>query len=178
MLKKILPFTGLIAAVLAIVTLILMMACPVGVYTASSGDKSYVSGIAAIFGETKELGFGISSTIKLGWAGLLGWILIVVAILALIVAAVLQFVLKKKPQLGSILAIVAGVCAIVAGIFCFCGLAAVNSANVTEVSGTKIYMFNDYNLGAGWVIAGILGLCAGGVALINCILGIVASLKK
>ena len=81
--KKGIKFSGLIAAVFALIAFILQLASPAVVYNASIGGwdlSSNVAGTSAIFG---------TEDATLSWAALLAWIFVLVAFVALICDGVL-----------------------------------------------------------------------------------------
>ena len=144
--KQLIKFSGIIAAVLAIVVFILQLASPAitGANVFGVGNGTY-AGTTAIFG---------NENIKLAWSALLAWIFVLIAILVLCAVSVLPLLgikaLEKFENL--ILFCVAGLL-LVAGIFMFVTVPAFMAANgVTNyVNGT---------LGAGWIIGGILAILA------------------
>ena len=151
--KKFLKFSGIIAVGLAVVAMILMMTTPVLVYTNNS--KTYaIEGTAAIFG----------GDFKLAWTALLGWIFILVALVVLIAGIVLPM-LKIKVPVAGILNLVAVALLIVAGIFMFLVKGALVDANqgAWGISGAAL---NEHGMGAGWVIAAILAIAGGVVAVL------------
>ena len=169
--KKLFKFAGLAAALLALIGFILIMATHVANY--KDGNLSgYFEGMNAIFGTGKTSTTVGSITAvgdfddKLAWSGLLAWIFALLAILALVCVSVLPLLKVKALDkfLGLITLVAAGLL-IVAAIFAFVSkgvLFAVNEYNNA----------NDWTLGAGWVIGGILFILAGGVAACPVVLGL------
>ena len=154
--KNLLKFSGIIAVGLAVVAMILMMATPVLTYT--SGSKTYaIDGTAAIFG----------GDFKLAWTALLAWIFVLVALVVLIAGIVLPM-LKIKVPVAGILNLVAVALLIVAGIFLFITKGAFVAANddgslIGALLGASL---DQYGLGAGWVIGGILAIAGGVFAIL------------
>ena len=168
--KKYLKFSGIVALVFALVAFILLMASHSVVYAENTAN--WYSGISAVFGGgTAQISIGGWSNsgsvdAKLAWPALIGWILILVA-MVIILAGIILPLLKVKALdkfLGLITLVAAGLL-IVAAIFAFVSkgvLFAVNEYNNA----------NDWTLGAGWVIGGILFILAGGVAACPVVLGL------
>jgi len=162
--KTVLKYSGIISAVLAIVAFILLLATPGVKYTMSSGligssGTTSVAGTACIFGGTDAK---YSST----WAGLLAFILVVVALVILIAAIILPMLkVKALDKFAGVLNIVAVLSLICAGIFAFCIVAAFKAANGDgSINGGSILQAN-YSIGAGWVISGIILIAAGAFAV-------------
>lgn len=171
--KTFFKFSGLIAAVLAIVAVILMIATP-SLYVVS-GDNTYtVSGVAALFGEDIIASAGGFSAnlghINPGWAATVAWILAIVAVVALLVVSILPLLkIHALDKFAGIIAIAAAGALLVAGILVFMTQPAMNAANTTtnQVLGqtVKTEAFKDYSLNASYVIAAILNIVAGAVAV-------------
>ncbi len=150
--KQLVKFSGIIAAVLAIVVFILQLASPAitGANVLGYGNGS-VAGTQAIFGNSEK-------DIALSWAALLAWIFVLVSIVVLCAVTVLPLLgikaLEKFENL--ILFCVAGML-LVAGIFMFLVVPTYMSANGLQdvVNGSA---------GAGWIIGGILAIIAAGCA--------------
>ena len=163
--KKVLPFAGLIAFVLALVALILMLATN-GVIVTSGNLQVNYAGTTVVFGKTESTILGDVVT-KPSVLALIGFILLVVGLLAAC-AAVLGGLLKVKAlaKLGGVFALVAAGCFLVAGIFMFLAVPTfygANDANVPDGAG----------LGAGWVIGAILALAGAAFAALPAIMGLV-----
>ena len=156
--KKFLKFSGIIAVGLAVVAMILMMTTPALYYKGTvlgTTVESTVPGTDAIFG---------NGSFKLGWPALLAWIFILVALVVLIAGIVLPM-LKIKVPVAGILNLVAVALLIVAGIFMFLVKGALVDANqgAWGISGAAL---NEHGMGAGWVIAAILAIAGGVVAVL------------
>lgn len=165
--KTLLKYSGIISAVLAIVAFILLLATPGVSYKAESGlgeVTKNISGVACIFGGTDD-------KFACTWAGLLAFILILVALVILICAIVLPLLkVKSLDKFAGVLNLVAVVALILAGIFAFCIVAAFKAANgdasgEITIAGYKVAKAT-YSIGAGWVIAGILSIVAGVFAVL------------
>lgn len=148
--KTFLKFSGIISFVLAVVAFILFLATPGLAY--KNGNLSYsIQGTVAIFGGTVNY-VKYAAT----WAGLLVFILTIVALIILCAGIVLPLLkVKALDKFAGILNLVAVVCLVLAGIFAFCIVAAFKGANSVVL---------DYGIGAGWVIAGIISIVAGCIA--------------
>lgn len=166
--KTVLKFSGIIAFVLAVVAFILMMATTSVVYTTnvnvpgigSGSHSSTASGIVGIFGGT-DAGYAAP------WAGLIAWILIIVALLILCSAIVLPLLkVKALDKFAGLLNLVAVIALVVAGVFMFLEVTAWTAANGDGSYSLGSALNGSYSLGAGWVIAGIISIVAGVVAVL------------
>jgi len=156
--KTVLKFSGIIAFVLAVVAFILMMATTSVVYSIGSNSTS-VSGTVGIFG-------GTDAKYAAPWAGLIAWILIIVALLILCSAIVLPLLkVKALDKFAGLLNLVAVIALVVAGVFMFLEVTAWKAAN-GDLSFSAFGVNGSYSLGAGWVIAGIISIVAGVVAVL------------
>lgn len=162
--KKVLPFAGLIAFVLALVALILMLATN-GVIVTSGNLQVNYAGTTVVFGKTESTILGDVVT-KPSVLALIGFILLAVGLLAAC-ASVLGGLLKVKAlqKLGGLLALVAAGCFLVAGIFMFLAVPTFYAANDADAP-------KGAALGAGWVIGGILALVGAGFAALPAVLGL------
>ena len=163
--KKVLPFAGLIAFVLAAVALVLMLATNGVVVTSGNLQLNY-AGTTVIFGKTESTILGDAVT-KPSVLALIGFILLVVGLLAAC-AATLGGLLKVKAlqKLGGLFSLIAAGCFIVAGVFMFIAVPSFYGANDAKVP-------DGAALGAGWVIGAILNLVAGAFAALPAIMGLV-----
>lgn len=163
--KNVLKFSGVIAAVLAIVSFILLLACPSVTATVTvlgySSTSSY-SGISGIFGGgTTTIG---DTTTEIDaaavWTGILAFVLILVALVIIIAGIVLPLLkVTALEKVAGILNLVAVICLILAGVFTFCEVPAFVSAN----GGSST---DGFALGAGWIFSGILSIVAGVFAIL------------
>ena len=162
--KTLLKYSGIISAVLAIVAFILLLATPAFTYTVKDnilGTKKSadIAGATAIFG-------GTDAKYAATWAGLLAFILIIVALVILICAIVLPLLkVKALDKFAGALNLVAVISLILAGVFAFCIVAAFKAAN-GDASGSSWIGSATYTIGAGWVIAGIIAIVAGVFAIL------------
>lgn len=148
MVKKLLKYAGLCSIVLTIVAFILLMSTSALYYDANSK----VAGTIALFGD---------GNLKSSGVALAAWILLIIALLVLICIAVLPSLkLKVSPLIVVCSNLFAVLALIVAGILVFTTKSAFMDAN-----GLIGAFLADYNLGAGYVISGILLLLAGLVAV-------------
>ena len=171
--KVVLKYSGIISFVLAVVAFILLLATPGVKYTTSqniignsSGTYS-VAGTACIFGGTDAK---YAST----WAGLLAFILVIIALIILCAGIILPLVkVKALDKFAGILNLVAVASLIVAGVFAFCIVAAFKAANgdasgSISVGGIDLAKAT-YSLGIGWIISGILLIASGVFAVLPAI---------
>ena len=164
--KKFLEFAGLCALGLAIVGFILMMVTPA--VAAFSGDKvSYYAATDALFG---------TENVPALWPGLLAWIFVLVAMVGGIVLFILPLVkinlLGKFSDLASL--IICGLL-VVAGVFLFFESAALQAVINSNAWSSLVFGFlvDSYAVGAGWIVAAILLICAGAAAGLPAILRLV-----
>ena len=168
--KKYLKYSGIVACLFALVAFILFMATT-GVFYKYGNTQYNYPGTTVLFGATGQTWLGTETHINLAWTGLVGWILIIVAMLILAAGIVLPLLkVKALDKYAGILNLVA-VCALVAaGILLFCSRAAFCGANNWDTDGA--------NLGAGWVIAGILSILGGVCAVLPAAVAFVGGKKK
>ena len=96
--KKVLQFAGLISLALAAVAFILMMATPAIIQTLVGDTQTVYAGTTAIFGKTTSTDVIIgtlTNTTKPSVLALIGWILILVAMIILALGVILPL-LKVK----------------------------------------------------------------------------------
>lgn len=183
MLKKLLKYAPICALVLAIAAFIFMMATHAMESSSSGGGLSssaWISGVAVIFGKGPyyssgsanwgpiSIGGGGVGTFEgtLAWNGLLAFIFFIVALVALIASAVSVFVkINVLEKFGGIIALVAAGLLLVGGIFLFFAVPAFTSVNDMSADG--------WNLGFGWVFAGILAILGGIVSACPAVLALI-----
>jgi hypothetical protein len=164
--KKVLKFAGIISAALALVGFILLMATPVATFTVQVGSSKSVTawdGMNAIFGVGSVRNGDNASDFSgnLAWSGLLAWIFALVALLILIAGIVLPLAkVTVLEKFAGILNLVAVGLLVVAGIFAFVSKATFYAANESSLLSS-----NDLQIGAGWVIGGILFILGGAMAI-------------
>ena len=157
--KKFLKYTGVCALILAVVAFILQMATN-AIVIGNGSLQAVKKGTVAIFGETQSTILGDAVT-KPSILALFAWILLLVAILIVLLGVLLPiFKVKALKNVAGILNLVAVVCFIIAGVFMFCVVPTFYSANGYDS------VPNNAAIGAGWVIAGILSILAGVVAVL------------
>ncbi len=159
--KKLLKYSGICAFVLALVAFILMLSTSALVYPIEKTDDATISGIYGIFGGVvADLGFLGKATYNATWSAIIAFVLIIVSMIILVAGFVLPLLkVHALDKVAGILNLVAVLALIVAGIFlfiekpCFAGA---NSWNSTD----------GWKLGAGWIVAGILAIFGGVVAIL------------
>lgn len=164
--KKFLQFTGLIALVLGLVAFILLMASHSVVY--ASNTANWYSGISAVFGggtaQVSIAGWSTSGSVdaKLAWPALIGWILILVAMIILLAGVVLPLLkVKALEKFAGVLNLVAVAALVTAGILIFFTEPAFGAANEWSEESIK-----DWTLGGGYIAAGILSIIGGVFAIL------------
>ena len=157
--KKVLQFAGLISLVLGVVAFILMMATPAVIQPLVGDTQTVYAGTTAIFGKTESTILGDVVT-KPSVLALIGWILVLVAMIIVALGVILPlFKVKALEKFSGILDIVALACFVVGGIFMFLVVPTFYAANEWDV-GDKT------QIGAGWVIGGIIAIAAGAFAIL------------
>ena len=178
--KKFLQFSGLIAAVLAIASFILLLTCPALVYSSGFTDPVSIAGIDAIFGKvssTTILGAQVSATVYNATpSAIIAFILLIVAMVVLILGALLPILkIKALNKFAGLLNLIAVITLVVAGVLVFievpCFCAAQSTENITVST-------DGYSLGAGWTISGILAIVAGVLAIAPTFADFLAKGKK
>ena len=169
--KKFLQFSGIIAAVLGIVAFILLMATP----AVMRGSDIVAKGVTVIFGKTETTNTIIgsfTSETKLAWSALLAWIFILVALLILLAGIILPLLkVNALEKFAGILNLVAVCLLAVAGVFAFISLAVFCKANGIDS------VPEQWTLGAGWVIGGILAIVAGVIAILPAVVNLIGKKK-
>lgn len=144
---------------LAVVALVLFMATPAVKYSLSTligGVENPIAGIACIFGSSDP-------KVNLTWTGLLAFIFVAVAIVALCFLCVLV-VTKKKFGLTNLCKIIIAGLLIAAGVFVFFTVPAFTGANGDGSFAAGSIANAKYSIGAGWVIGAIVSIAAGAIA--------------
>ena len=168
--KKVLQFSGLISAVLALVAFILMLATPAIVGSTSLGDWSY-AGTTVIFGKAETV---LGTTVKTNPSalGLIAWILCLLGFLVVTCGVVLPLLkVKGVEKFAGLLNLVAVVCLVLAGIFMFFVIPTFFGANDADVPSEAL-------IGAGWVIGAILNIVAGGFAILPAAVDFIGKKRK
>ena len=152
--KQFLKFSSIIAFGLALISFILLLATPGVLYKIGSFSLEY-SGIQILFGEE-----GVKGAVL----PLIGWIFIVVC-LAVLLCDVVAIILKKNflAKFAKIINLVLAGLFVIAVVFIFLAVPSFLGANSINAS-------DGFVIGAGWVIAAILSILAGGVCFLKVIL--------
>ena len=168
--KTFLKYSGFLAAVIAVVGFILMMATPAFAYFPQNGDPMYLTSTQALFGEDALLGH-----IDAVWSATLGWILAMVGMVALILGVILP--LLKLEKFAGLVNLVALVALVIGGVFVFisqpCSLTS-SGLGATVVT----HPYSDYGLNATWIIAAILYIAAGVLAILPAAMDLFGGKKK
>jgi len=155
--KKYLKFSGIVAALFAIVAFILLLATT-GVYYKYGNTQYNYEGTVVLFGATKETWLG-TTKIQPAATGLIGWILILAAIVILLLGIILPLLkVNALEKFAGVLNLIAVCALVVGGILLFFSRGAFCSANDWNA--------DDAHLGAGWIIAGILSILGGCLAIL------------
>ena len=161
--KKVLQFAGLISLVLGVVAFILMMATPAVIQPLVGDTQTVYAGTTAIFGKTTTTNViigDVTSKVNPSPMGLIGWILMLVAMIIVALGVILPLLkVKALEKFSGILDIVALACFVVAGIFMFLIVPTFYGANEWDVA-------ENTQIGAGWVIGGIIAIVAGAFAIL------------
>ncbi len=174
--KKLLKFSGICAAVIALVGFLLLMLTPIIEYHNGSDWMTITGGV---FGGGRSIAHTGAITVegdadaKLAWTGLVGWILMLVAIIILIAGFVLPLLkVTALEKFAGILNLVAVIALVAAGILIFVSRPVFWAAN--EMGNNT----DHWGLGAGWVFAGILAIVAGVLAILPAAVDFIGSKKK
>lgn len=155
--KKYLKYSGIIAALFAVVAFILMMATPGMKYVSGNSVYNY-PGTLVIFGGTQE-GLLLNIEYKLAATALIAWILILAAVVILLLGVILPLLkVNALQKFAGVLNLVAVIALVVGGILLFFSKAAFISVNEMST--------DNAHLGGGWVAAGILAIFAGCFAIL------------
>ncbi len=164
--KKALKFSGLAALVFALVAFILLMASHSVVY--ADNTANWYSGISAVFGggtaQVDIMGWSKSGSVdaKLAWPALIGWILILAAMIILLLGVVLPLLkIKALDKFAGVLNLIAVGALVAAGILIFFTEPAFGAANDWNSDAIKAW-----TLGAGYIVAGILAIIGGVLAIL------------
>ncbi len=187
--KKFLQFSGLIAAVVAIVGFVLMMTCPALNNPVYAGEKLLgtivIPGTSGIFGgDWPSTGNALvdallkyyGATIKITPSALIAFILMSVAVVILILGALLPiFKIKTLNKFAGLLNLIAVLALVAAGILLFFEVPCFLGAQASEGSEVNT---DGWHLGAGWIIAGICAIAAGVLAIAPAFANFIAKGKK
>ena len=165
--KKFLKFSGIIAAVVAIIAFILLLATNGAILKSGNSQWNY-EGTLVLFGGERPRLFS-SRHFQASVPGLIGWILVLSAIVILLLGVVLPLIkVKALDKFAGLLNLIAVIALIVGGILVFFAASAFVSAN--DLS-------KDTTLGVGWVFAGILAIVAGVLAILPAVFDFVGKKK-
>ncbi|MBR3618010.1 MAG: hypothetical protein IKN46_04970 [Acholeplasmatales bacterium] len=154
--KTFLKYSGIIAAIFAIVAFIMILACSAVQYELIG--THYISGTTVIFG---------GDSIKLAPAALIAFILLIVALIIIIAGIVLPLAkVTALDKVSGILNLLAVIALIFAGILIFCTKNSLCDAN----NASKDY----YQLTVGYVFAGIFALVAGILAVLPAVVNLIS----
>ena len=177
--KKFLQFSGLIAAVVAIVAFILMLACPSMTY--SVAGKTYeISGTYGIFGgkvlDTGWSWLDTNTAFKATASAIIAFVLLIAAIVILLLGAILPlFKVTALNKFSGLLNIIAVIALVVAGVLIFIEIPCFGAAQSTS---DYTYSTDGYALGAGWIVAAICAIAAGVLAIAPAFANFIAKGKK
>ena len=168
--KTFLKYSGILAAVIAGVGFILMMTTPAFAYFPKNGDPEFLSSARVLFGEDTLVGH-----VDAVWSAIVAWILAMVGVIALVLGVI--FPLLKLEKFAGLLNLIA-LCALVfGGVFIFisqpCTLTT-TALGVTVVSTP----YSSYGLNATWIIAAILYIGAGILAILPAAMDFIGGKKK
>ena len=161
--KKFLQFSGLISCAVALVGFVLLLACH-GVVGADNPAANWYSSGAVLFGKgpaQATLIVTVSGTFegKASGAALVSWIFSLVALLALVCGAVLTLLKAKKfAKVAGLANLCAALLLLVAGICLFFALPSFAGNNQWNNT-------NGWAISGGWVVASILYIIAGAIAV-------------
>ena len=157
--KKVLQFSGVISAALALVAIILLLATP-AIRVTGVFSEGTIAGTVALFGEKSEVLGKAVTVYKPSVLALIGWILALVGFLVVTCGVVLPLLkVKKIEKFAGVMNLVAVVTLVLAGVFAFLVVPTFASANGANST-------NGLSIGAGWVIAAILEIAAGAFAIL------------
>lgn len=162
--KKILPFAGFVAALLGIISFILILATNSVSYVNGNIIVDY-SGAQGIFG-----GEGVITDLKANGGAIVAFILLILGILAVAAASVLPLI-KKFEKYANCIEVSGAVLLLTAAILIFCEVPMF--CGVNGLSDAAKY----YRLDAGWVVAGILAILGACVAVVPTVMVLVGKKK-
>ena len=185
--KRALKFAGLCAAVLALVAFIILLtahginyAFPESFLLSGAG---WYSGQAVLFGKGAAyasatiagIGGGTTGTFEGKGAviALVAWILIIVAVVALLAGVILPMLkVKGAEKVAGVLNLLAALLLVVAGVMLFFTVKSFTGANEVNKDAVKYY-----HLGGGWVVAAIFSIAAGVFSMVPACVDFVSKRK-
>lgn len=157
--KKVLQFSGVISAVLAIVAIVFVLATPAMKFTGLLSE-TLIPGTTALFGEKTTVLGKVVVVYKPSVLALIGWILALVGTLVVLCGVILPLLkVKGIKRFAGVMNLIAVVTLVLAGVFMFLVVPTFASANYDGHT-------DGLTIGAGWVIAGILSIAAGAFAIL------------
>ena len=168
--KKVLQFSGVISAVLAIVAIVLVLATPAMKFTGLLSE-TLIPGTTALFGE-KSTVLGKEVVVYNPSAlALIGWILALAGVVVVLCGIVFPLLkVKGINKFAGVMNLFAVVVLVLAGVFMFLVVPTFAAANFNGQT-------NRLAIGAGWVIAGILSIAAGQFAILPAVFDFIAKKK-
>ena len=174
--KKVLQFAGVISLALAVIAFILMLATPAIVL--SSGNSQYIyKGTVVLFGSKESANIAglitLTSETKPSVLALIGFILIIVALVILLLGVILPLLkVKALEKFAGVLNLVAVAALVTAGILIFFTEPAFGAANEWSEESIKAW-----TLGGGYIAAGILSIVGGAIAILPAAIDFVGKKK-
>ena len=157
--KKVLQFAGMISLALAAVAFVLMMVTPAVIQPIIGDTQTVYAGTTAIFGKT-EKGILVDVVTKPSVLALIGWILLLAGLIVVFLAVLLPLLkVKALERFSGVMNLVALCCFVLAGVFMFFVVPTFYAANEWEIA-------KNTQIGAGWVIGGIIAIVAGAFAIL------------
>ena len=155
--KNYLKYTGVCAAILAIVSFILILC------TAAIKSDTLLGDID---GEDALFGFKVLTVeYKGASAGIFGFILLLASIILLVVGAILPALNKHFNGIAGILNLIAAIALIVAGIFILCTKNSWYDVNKDNLASAK----SAFDLSVTYAISGVIAIVAGCIAALPAI---------
>ena len=175
--KKLLKFAPLCALLLALVAFILILAGHGISYASKEAGveiTGWMSSGLVLFGKGQTSATAAGHTLttdvedyKGAWNAVLAFILVIVALVALLLSSLMVFVkVKALEKFSGLIALVAAGLLLVAGIFLFFTVPAFAAAN--DMKNT-----DGYAVGGAWVVAAILAILGGLVSAFPAVLALV-----
>ena len=157
--KKVLQYSGVISALLAIVAIVLALATPAMRYTGLLSE-TLIPGTTALFGETTTVLGKVVIVYKPSALALIGWILALAGVIVVLCGVILPLLkVKGIKKFAGIMNLFAVVVLVLAGVFMFLVVPTFAAANFDGHT-------DGLAMGAGWVIAAILAIAAGAFAIL------------
>ncbi|MBQ7995717.1 MAG: hypothetical protein IJ247_05875 [Bacilli bacterium] len=169
--KKYLKYSGICAALFAIVAFILVMV-GVGIQLKGDGVTVDVETAAGLIFGSKHEGILDNGTYKPAATSLIGWILLLVGLVIVILGIVLPLLkVNALEKFAGVLNLVAVGCFVTAGVLFFFGKGAWYAANDMDVPDSAVLTGNV-------IVGGILSIVAGAFAILPAAFDFVGNKKK